>query len=98
MFFDNRLKTKNYFHIKILSIFLFAQYIFDIQFDKMFLNIFLAILLILIVYIYYSIRDYFGHDLFKDFSDNSVPLMKNSFNVVRLNPGQNFFTNQSSIF
>lgn len=98
MIFDNRIKTKNFSLQKYCQFFLFAQYIFGIQFDKMFLNIFLAFLLILIVYIYFSIRDYFGHDLFKDFSENSVPLMKNSFNVVRLNPGEKIFTNQSSAF
>lgn len=54
----------------------------------MWLNIFISILLILIIYIFYSIRDYFGHELFKDFSDNSVPLMKNAFDVVRMNPGE----------
>lgn len=54
----------------------------------MFFNIFIAILLILIVYVFYSIRDYFGHEPFKDYSNNSVPLMKGAFEIVRKNPGE----------
>lgn len=77
------------FSIKLL---LFSQLLLKIlqlkSHTKMFLNIFIASFLIIFVYALYSIRDYLNHDPRKNFSKSSIPLMKNSFNIVKLDAGK----------
>lgn len=54
----------------------------------MWLNILIALFLTLFVYILFATRDYFNHEPIKNFSKTSIPLMKNSFNIVKLDAGK----------
>lgn len=51
---------------------------------------------IAIIVMIWRARDYFGHDIYKDFSKSSVPQMKNSFNLMTLTSGSHQKSDQST--
>lgn len=51
-------------------------------------KMFAYILAVLIAWIIWKLNAAFHKDPYEDFSTTSVPLMKNSFNILRLSPGE----------
>jgi hypothetical protein len=41
-----------------------------------------------VILIVWKIKDYFGDDMYKDYSDNSVPLIKVAFKLALSTPGK----------
>lgn len=51
----------------------------------------LYLIFFLIVFVVWKAKDYFGSDVYKNYSKTSTPIMKTAFNIAFLPPGSVFF-------